>query len=253
MSTQQTIHFVTRDEAAKYLEVGPRTVDYHIKQERLTLYKQDNGKVLLDREEVVALRRSRQEKKENTIARRSAAKKALIPISRLQKNRDERDTQAAIEVGVAREVEVRYQDLEERLQTLECVAGVTNRGKGLNRPYLLSLLKSATYRKFTPGRLSEEEFYEWKMAISAMDHRTTKYCLKNTELKELPLRMLQLGVKLADLAPNRGDRNEMLLGVRSLRYLLLSFSPPTPLIKADFPIPDTLSTIDALAIASLAR
>lgn len=248
MSTHQEIHFMTRDEAAKYLKVGPRTVDYHIRHERLTFYKQDNGRVLLDKKEVIILAKDLKDKKKRGLENKVARKNGLVKLTMLEK----RDTNAAIEIGAARETELRYKDLEERLQSLECVAGVTSRGKGLNRPYLLSLMKTATYREFTPERLAEEEFIEWKVAISAMDHKTAKYCLKNPELKELPIRMLQLGIKLADLAPTKRDRNEMLMSVRALRYMLLSFSPPTPLIKANFPIPDTLSTIDALAVASLA-
>jgi len=237
MSTYHDDQFLTRQEAARLLNVGERTLDYHIRKGRLVAIRH-GGRVLLDRAEVVALRGSK-------IIRSTPDEESEAT--------EKEETKIAVKVGEAREVEKRYRDLEDRLQTLECIAGVAGRSRGLNRPYLLSLLQSATYRKFDPASVPEAEVREWLTAISAMDRRTARYCLKNPELRELPLRMLQLGAKLAELAKTKKERGEMLLAIRSLRYLLLSFAPPTPLVKADFPIPDSWSTIDALAVASLAR
>ena len=224
VSTPTASSYISRTDTAKELGVGVRGVDYHVREGTLTPIK-DGRRTLFLREEVISLKEDRVKSRTDDTLRRSVG----------ERNRQD---------------DLKFSELGERLKFLEHVMGVSGRATGLNKPVLLAMAEEAVRKSRQVDHLPTEEKDMWMQRIAAMDFKTAKYCLKNRELANLPIWLLRLGVKIAESRETKKERNEDLLHCRNLRLLLQSFSPPRPVYYCSFPLPTSLSPVDALILAS---
>jgi len=142
--------------------------------------------------------------------------------------------------------------LQERLETLESISGISLRGHGISKTRLLSLQEEAMRRNLTPEAMTEEERDQWILALEHFNVGVVKFCMKHAELRSLPVWLMKLGFRLSKIVKSRKEQNRLLIAVRHLRYLLETFSPSYPLVRCLFHIPHTLSPIDGLILASQA-
>jgi hypothetical protein len=228
MSTSQRHRFVTRQEAADLLDLGVRAIDYHIRRKHLRTKKQKN-RVLIDRLDV-----------ERLMGTTSG------PV-------DPREEEAeAIYRGFDSTYLRELSSIHERLEVLEHISGISLRGHGISKTRLLSLMEEAIRRNLTPDSINDEEKARWILAMEHFNAGVVQYCLKNPELRELPIWLMKLGHRLLPYLSTKKEKTRVLLAVRHLRYLLEAFEPSYPLVKCQFHIPHRLSPIDGLILASQA-
>lgn len=215
---------VTRQEAAKIRDCDIRTIDYHRSTGRIRSVKKGH-RTLLMREDVERL-----------------GKGEGLP--RKVKHHD------AIEKGIDVEFSGKVSQLAARVDLLEGIAGTVHRSHGLNEIHLISLQEQAARVNLHVSELGSSDRERWKNAILQMDEATVSRCLSKPNLKSLPAYMIRLGWRMSQVTKTRKERIEILKATRELRFLLSSFGPPGPIVQCEFPIPDMVSPIDALVIAS---
>jgi len=224
VSTPTAPSYISRMDTAKELDIGVRGVDYHVREGNLTPIKQGRQTMFL-RAEVEELRTERHRRRTDDTLRRAVGERQ-------------------------RQDDLKFQEISERLKFLEHISGVAGRAAGLNKPILLAMTEEVVRKSRQVDRLSTEEKAMWMERISALDYKTVKFCLKTQELSNLPLWILRLGMKIAASRETKKEKNEDLLHCRNLRLLLQSFAPPRPVYYCSFPLPQSLSPVDALILAS---
>lgn len=221
-TTEET--YITRQEAAAFLGLTPRGLDYHVRKGVLSRIK-SGKRVYFSRRDVERFKMVKEGE-------------AAVQTTR------------AIVGELQRQNEMRFEEINNRFMFLEHVMGVSGRASGLNKPVLLAMAEEAVRKTRQVDRMPEEEKDTWLSRIAALDYKTTKYCLNTPDLSQLPLWLLRLGMKIASSRETKKQQNEDLLHCRNLRLLLQSFQPPKPLYYGDFRLSEGISPLDALILAS---